>query len=152
MTWHYLLINASVWPLESGPNRNRRWLIENWSFNADQLLSARTAMTILGLLVALVLVLWLWRWYRQRAEHTGPIATFQTAAVHFGLNWQDRWLLIRISLQQNLPSPITLMLSSATLEHHAHGYVESVSPKRRQRVLTRIDRISRQLFGTSAEG
>lgn len=70
------------------------------------------------------------RLWRQRADGRRAGATFRLAARRAGLSWRDRWALRRIAARAELPTPLTLLLSPATLRHHAAAVAQrSRSPR-----------------------
>jgi len=103
-------------------------------------------LALSGLLIIL-LALWGWNRARQHKFAAGPTLTFHRIANNAGLSLTEQWLLLRISRRQSLPTPITLMLSGATLDHHARDFVEHLSPRRRDAVRTRIKQIGLKMFG-----
>ena len=81
---------------------------------------------------------------RQRLR---PFETYFSLCRTLGLRWRDGWLLLRIARRCELASPITLMLSPATLDHHARQYCETITYRQRARVRRMIDEICGALFG-----
>jgi hypothetical protein len=100
-------------------------------------------------LIVLMLAIWGWKYNQQRHLRSTPMAIFHRIAGHLHLNLQQQWLLLRIARQQTLPSPLTLMLSSATLEHHASQYAKQMPQRRRSEFNARITAIRSTLFGSS---
>lgn len=105
-------------------------------------------LVALGLLLSVLGAMATWRWARRRqmVVHHGWW-TFSRLAAEVGLGWRDRWLLWRISRQQQLPNPLTLLFSPATLRHHADRYAGSRSFGRRVIITARVASIRRRLFG-----
>lgn len=108
-----------------------------------------------NLLLVFVLALglaMLWFYWRNRTVHAHetaaatPLHLFHELSRDLAIPLLDRWLLVRISREQLLPTPITLLVSPRTLRHHAAGYAQSLSPRRRARVLFRIAKLRRALF------
>lgn len=75
-----------------------------------------------------------------------PLDLFNELSRDLALSRLDRHLLIRITREQALPTPITLLVSPRTLRHHAAAFAQSLSPRRRARVLFRIAKLRRSLF------
>ncbi|MFW6059711.1 MAG: hypothetical protein ACODAQ_05985 [Phycisphaeraceae bacterium] len=100
-----------------------------------------------GLLLLVLGAVMVMRRWRMRHLQSHPMLVFHQVAATAGLNWWDRWLLIRIARQQALPTPLTLLLSGRTLRVHGRAYVEAQPPWRRAPVLQRIASIRRSLFG-----
>jgi hypothetical protein len=114
----------------------------NWSWIA-----------VAGTGVALILLgLWLWQRSRSRHLRTAPILTFRRVAAALGLGLSDQLMLIRIARHEVLPSPLTLVLSPATLAHHATHYTEHLSAPQRPDVLSRVANLSKALFGETDAG
>jgi hypothetical protein len=103
-------------------------------------------MALAGLLIML-LALWGYKSARQRRYAASPAVIFHRLGDHVGLSLQDQWLLLRISRQQALPTPITLMLSGTTLDHHARAYIDRLPPRSRDAARTRIKKIALKIFG-----
>ncbi len=76
----------------------------------------------LGLIVMIRIGMDLANKMKKRAR---PNRVFDTIADEFGLSGPQKRLLSRISRSQGLPSPITLLLSPTTLNHHADAYFEN---------------------------
>jgi len=76
-----------------------------------------------------------------------PAAVFRRIAGQLGLARADQKLLTKISAAQGLPSPLTLLFSPATLNHHAAVHTADMLPARRDQVLDRIAAVEQQLFG-----
>ena len=98
-------------------------------------------LVVLAAVSLLLAGLWLWERYRRRALRARPLSTFHQIAREMGLNIADQWLLTRIAHAAKLPTPLALLLSPATLLHHANHYVRSLPRRRVARVSTRVDRI-----------
>ena len=105
----------------------------------------------LGLLL-LVVAIWGRRWHRQRHLRSAPLLVFHQLAGQMGLSLKQQWLLVRIAHQQSLPTPLTLMLSGATLAHHAGRYAESASAHRRESLTAKVDAIAAVLFDKAPRG
>jgi len=99
-----------------------------------------------GGLVCLFMVLYVVKHWRRRREHSRPINVFKRVARKVGLHPADQHLLMRIARHQNLPSPLTLLLSATTLRHHAHFYAEAQPARQRPQIMGRIAAIRRDLF------
>jgi hypothetical protein len=97
-------------------------------------------------LVGLLLSLYVARVVRERHLKSKPYLTFHEIAGEMGIGLADQWLLVRIARQQALPSPLTLLMSGATLRHHANAYASGVSARRREKVLERIREIGTAAF------
>jgi len=103
-------------------------------------------LSLTGLLIVL-LALWGFKRARQHQHAAGPVVVFHRIANNVGLTLYDQWLLLRISRQQLLPTPITLMLSGTTLDHHARAYIDRLPSRRRETVRTQVKKIALKIFG-----
>jgi len=100
-----------------------------------------------GALICIMIVLYTIKKWRRRREQSQPINVFKRVAKRVGLHPADQHLLMRIARHQNLPSPLTLLLSATTLRHHAHYFAEAQPPRQRPQIMGRIAVIRRDLFG-----
>jgi len=105
----------------------------------------------LGALVCLLVVLYLIKKWKRRREQSRPINVFKRVAKRVGIHPADQHLLMRIARHQNLPSPLTLLLSATTLRHHAHYYAEAQPARQRTQIMSRIAAIRRDLFGSNRQ-
>ena len=119
-------------------------LVDHWS--SHRLLSLRFILVFLMMLLVLLCGLRIWHLYRNRHARQQPIASFVSVARLLGLDWPQQWILIRIARHQGLPSPLTLLLSAATLRHHAQRYVKSIVRYRRAKVSDCVSSVQRILF------
>lgn len=72
--------------------------------------------------VALGWLTWVYaRWGWQR---TAPLRLFIRIGAELRLNRMQLWWLWRVARHQGLSSPITLLLSRATHDHHVHQFVQ----------------------------
>ena len=100
-----------------------------------------------GTLVGLLVAARAFRWIRERHLRSKPLRVFHHLANELGLHLADQWLLVRISRQQLLPSPLTLILSSSTLRHHGEQFALTLSSRKQSRVMLHIAGIDAVLFG-----
>ena len=84
---------------------------------------------------------------RQLGKRFEPVTLFARIGGQLGLGWRDRWLLWRIARRTGLASPLTLLLSGSTLDHHAASCAERMSTGRAQRLTHRAKAIRQSLFG-----
>lgn len=96
--------------------------------------------------IAVVVAVYLWRARAKRQTRVTPVQTFHRIADELGLALKQQWLLVRISRQQSLPSPVTLLLSPHTLRYHAEAYTALLTERRREKVLSQVDAIAAALF------
>lgn len=121
-------------------------ITEHWGSRGGHVISLGWFVAAMGVMAMLVGAVWLRRLYLHRKLHPGPGPIFRNIARSIGLASQDRWLLWRIASRQHLPSPLTLMFSSGTLDYHADRYVQSLPEYRREQVRRRIATIGKLLF------
>ena len=61
------------------------------------------------------------------------------------------WIAVAGGLIMLLPTPLTLLMSPATLRHHAAGFTESFGAGRTARVNHHIERVAQRIFAPDAE-
>lgn len=104
-------------------------------------------LVAIGGLLTLLAVMLIVRHWRERHRRSQPWAVFQQVAAAAELSIADQWLLVRISRQQHLPTPLTLLLSARTLRVHAREFAQSHAPWRRAAIMQRVASIRRHVFG-----
>lgn len=97
----------------------------------------------LGVLIA---VRWLVAAIRRLRRRFHPVGLYLSIARELGLSVKDRWCLLRIARRQRLVSPLVLILSPATLDHHAELVAARLNVGSAWRLRHRVGRIRRQLF------
>jgi len=118
-------------------------LVEHW--HSDRLLAPALISGGVGCLLLSLACLKSWKLHRSRHEREHPMAVFWRMAGFAGLGWVHRILLVRIARHQRLPSPVTLLVSCHTLHHFADRYVQTIAPRRRSRVMSRVADIRRRI-------
>ncbi len=143
-----------LWLAQAGPERplapwerTAQALFKDAFDNIDQAFPTYGVVLALSGLLVILLALWGYKRARQRRMAAGPTIVFHRIANTVGLSLHDQWLLLRISRQQLLPTPITLMLSGSTLEHHARDYIDHLPSRRRETVRTQVKKIGLKIFG-----
>jgi hypothetical protein len=111
------------------------------------LLGAGVSLLMVGLLG-----LSLWQRRRSGVRRSRPFALFWRVAARLRMPWSQRWMLYRVARHERLPSPLTLLLSAATLRYHGRRYAASVGAWRRLRVLKTIAQARRVLAGAQSDG
>jgi hypothetical protein len=105
---------------------------------------------LLGLMVGSVVLLLGFMWWRNKVKseqqadsHAGE---FRRLATVLNLSKPDRTLLVRIARTNQLPTPITLLLSPGTLIHCAQAHARSLSAVKSAVVKQQIKRIGDAAF------
>lgn len=143
---HLLLILAQAEPVGAAPGKNR-WSQISETFSSEELISPHWLLIAAGAVLLLLSTLSIARWWKHRNEHARPLRVFSTVARMAGLGYADRWLLFRAARHQSLESPLTLLLSPGTFDHHVKAYLDTRPGWRRQAVRSRAQSIRECLFG-----
>lgn len=117
------------------------------NFTSRQLISPHWLLIAVGAMLLLLSVLSIARWWKHRNEHARPLRVFMTASRMAGLGYADRWMLFLVARHQSLESPLTLLLSPGTFDHHIKAYLNSRPGWRREAVRRRSQSIRGSLFG-----
>lgn len=118
--------------------------------NTDNAFPVTNLLLIIAGLVVVMLAAWGFRKHRTDQLKTAPLLTFHRIASKLDINLTQQWLMVRISRQQALPSPLTLLLSAGTFRHHVGLYLEHASPARQHREQIALNAIARSVFGEKA--
>jgi|GEM_PF-1188795 len=130
--------------------RRAQEVFKGWE-GTNQVFPVRTlGFLLLGVLVVLA-TLWVRQWLKDRPKEPSTHAIFRKLSKELNLGLRDQWLLVRISRYRRLPSPITLMLSRQTYDHHAQAYIAHLTDVRRPSVGQRVQQIESRLFGTQEQ-
>ena len=121
---------------------------DNWSDGTT--MPIQWIVLAAGMLLVSFSVISLYRWWKSGQIWSSPLVIFYRLASDVGLDMSDQWLLWCIARREDLPSPLTLLMSPATLAHHARRYAEHVSPRRSRLVLDHAGAIGRKLFTDQA--
>jgi hypothetical protein len=127
-----------------------RHIFGNWPQSNDVFPASTLGWILLALLMVL-LAIWLKQWYKNRPIDPTPNRLFRKLARQLQLGLWDQWLLLRIAREQQLPSPLTLLLSRSTLLHHGSAYAAEVVAVRSPWIRKRVEKIAVRLFGSSAQ-
>lgn len=117
-------------------------------FGGGAVVSPGWIVMFAGVVMVVVSALALRHWWRTRHERPSPTLSFLTLASKLGLSAAEQWLLIRIAGKLKLPTPITLLISPRTLQHHAETYAAQLPRRRSAKLIRRTDAIADKLFGT----
>lgn len=126
-------------------------VMEGWQSNNTNLFPVHQLGYILLAFMVIMISLALWKWYKNRPIDPTPSLLFRQMARELRLGLLDRWLLLRICHEQHLPSPLTLLLSRATLLHYTQQYTKDLSAIRGPMVTARANRIVEMLFGSEKQ-
>jgi len=105
----------------------------------------------LGAILAAIAAVSLYRWWQRRNDDPTPLVLFSAIARKAGLSWGERLLLWRIARRQKLDSPIALLLARGTLRHHANLFAQHLSPRGKDQLTHRIEKLSERLFGPTPQ-
>jgi hypothetical protein len=130
------------------PSEFVREIARHW--NGGGMVDLSAGVLVFAGVVLLVLALWMWKRHRGEDAPSRPMAVFRRVAGKVALSIGEQVLLTRIARQQKLPTPLTLLLSSGTLQHHGQRYAESLPESQRRNALARIARVGRKVFGDAS--
>lgn len=116
------------------------------NFNSRELISPHWLMIAAGAMLLLLSAMSIARWWKHRNEHARPLRVFMVASSMAGLGYADRWMLLLAARHESLESPLTLLLSPGTFDHHIKAYLNS-RRWRREAVRRRAQSIRESLFG-----
>ena len=102
-----------------------------------------------GAMAIVALAVWLKK-RRQRIASPTAADLWRSFAERSGLGLSDRRLLERVSRQQRLPSPLTMLVCPTTFDHHAEQYAEQRGDARREDLRRRLRVLRHRLFDTSS--
>jgi hypothetical protein len=128
------------------PNVDEIFANWQWINEADPLMSPLWAVVVMSIIVFAMAVLRIIKWRRSRNRIDGPLLVFHQIAKQLELDITTQWLLIRVAQQQNLPTPLTLLICDSTFAHHAKAYVKSLPAQRQPTVLEQLSRTHQHLF------
>ena len=114
----------------SGPTLPMQWL--GWT-------ALTVAIALLGLLAV--------AYFRRTVRRLEPLAVFRRIACGLDLSVPQQWRLMHIARQQKLSSPLTLLLSPATFNHHAEHYLQQIKPRRVAPLRTQLDQLRQHIYG-----
>lgn len=128
------------------PNVDEIFTNWQWINHSDPLMSPIWAVVAMSVIVFVMLVLRMVKWRRSKNRQDGPLLVFHQIAKQLDLDITTQWLLIRVAQQQNLPTPLTLLICDSTFSHHAKAYVKSMPSHRQQTILGQLSRVHQHLF------
>lgn len=110
------------------------------------LLTTNWLLIAAGVILLLLSGLSIANWWKHRGDHAHPLLVFSNTAQAIGLSYRQQWTLFWLARHQSLASPLTLILSPATFDHHAKIYLESRLNWRREPVRRQLQSIRDTLF------
>ena len=152
ISWPSIAVTSVGAAAPADPQRIERQMQELFKdafTTMDQTFPVTSAVLVALGLVLLLASIWGWRWHQRRHLRSEPIRVFHQVASQVGMSLKQQWLLVRIARQQHLPTPLTLMLSGKTLEHHAQAYLQAASDRRRDALKGQIHAVVALLFDQS---
>ncbi len=126
-------------------------LRQQWQLTGKDLIPLWPLLIALAVALGVLLYLRVRRRGGLRGMRAKPITIFYSVLEKSGLNVADKKLLVRLAHQQELPGPLTLLLSQGTFNHHTAAYLESIDPDRRDKLNERINRVRRVVFGAAQQ-
>lgn len=100
------------------------------------------------LAIGSVVLAWLsWNYARWTWRRTAPLRLFWSIARDLSLSRAQAFWLWRVARRQKLASPITLLLSPATLDHHLQQFLED-RPTPHETLPPPLAAAREQLFGS----
>lgn len=131
--------NEKAEPVNLGDVFRKHW-------HSDDLVDTNLLLVAACILFGILLIMYSMRTFKQRKHSAHPLTTFNVIAAELKLSMSEKWLLVRIARQQDLPTPLALLLSPATLRHHALRFASDLGPAGKQKVLFRIREIRQRLM------
>ena len=128
------------------PNVDEIFANWQWINESVPLMSPIWAVVAMSVIILVMLVLRIIKWRNSRNREDGPLLVFHQIARQLELDITTQWLLIRVAQQQNLPTPLTLLICDSTFSHHAKAYVKSLPAQRQQSVLNQLSKTHQHLF------
>ena len=116
------------------------------SFGASEDSTAILLGTV-AVLCLLLLILMFTRYLRETRRRYRPMGVFMKVGKSMGLGLLDRLWLVRVAKREGLVSPLTLLMSPATLSHHTNRYLKRLSTSEASHMSYRLRMIQDQLFG-----
>ncbi|MDH3584126.1 MAG: hypothetical protein OER86_07915 [Phycisphaerae bacterium] len=86
-------------------------------------------------------------WFRHLLRRTRPVRLFMRVSGELGLGPMQQYQIWRLARQQGLATPLTLLLSPGTFDHHLGRSLTGRPLFRGPRWRVRLEAIRRQLFG-----
>jgi hypothetical protein len=141
------LVQSIQWEIEPPAPQSNTLSFPVWQTNLALDFLVHVAIAV-ALMVAMRMG---WQWWLARRRRMEPVHVFEEIALGAGLDAKDQKLLMTIARMEGLTSPITLMLSPATLDHHARQATAKMSKGQAESAQPELRRIARVLFDVAGE-
>jgi len=138
-------------PRDPNPNiLDRNEILQTWQFKSDEpLLSVTWILVTFAVLAVAIFAVKAWQKWRTRPSTEGLAKLAIRAGTVGGLPTTDTGLLTRIAQQQQLASPLTLMISEGALAEYGRRYVATLPAHSRHAAERRLRAIRSQLFAAA---
>jgi hypothetical protein len=149
---HLPLLIAQTEPVKAGetiPGQERILLISD-NFSGEGLIAPHWLIIAAGLVMLILSTVSIAQWWKHRHENSHPWLVFMVTARLAGLGYALQWTLFRVAQQQRLASPLTLMLSPGTFDHHVKAYLDTRSGWRREGLRRKTQAVRDGLFSDMA--
>lgn len=148
MGWLHWLLQAKR-DLQGAPPVSWYRLQDQWRFSGEGLMPVGPLLAVVALIAVVLILIRGWRSGLFSRRTVTPVSIFRHVIRDWGLARSEVSLLIRIARQQQLPSPLTLVLSAATLDHHVRAYAKSIADGSHRHIQldSQVRHIAHVLFG-----
>ena len=146
---HLPLLLAQADSAAPGVVRDKADILKDISGNltSDGLITTHWLFIAAGIVFVLLSTVSIVQWWKHRHEHSHPWLIFMSTARFAGLGFREQWTLFRIAHQQKISSPLTLMLSPGTFDHHVKAHLDTCPGWRREARRRTSQSIRDHLFG-----
>ncbi len=103
-------------------------------------------LVLMGLVTAIISIVAYISLKRSGKQITPAFVVYLQLARELGLSWRQALTLYRIARQQDLTSPITLLLAPATFQAHARAYLQTRPPFQHAPLHRRLQAIQQHVF------
>ena len=132
---------------QTPPNVDEMFSNWQWITDSEPLMSPMWALVAIAVVLVILLIVKLVERMRNKDRKDGPLLVFHQVAKQLGVDISTQWLLIRVAQQQNLPTPLTLLICGSTFVHHSKAYVKSLPAHRQKLLLAQLSKTHQRLFG-----
>lgn len=127
-------------------------LQEQWNLSTEGLMPVAPIVIAALLLGGVMVIVSGWRSGKLFGLRSAPRRIYRQVIGDFGFTHSEKRLLVRIARQQQLPTPLTLLLSATTFEHHVGDYARATDPRPRAKFDARVERVREIIFGVTGKG